>query len=76
MVVVPAVSAVTSPFAPIVATAALLEDHTPPAVALASVVVPATQTSVVPVMVPAVGSAFTVTVVVVVATHPDALVTV
>ena len=76
MVVVPAEIAVTSPFAAIVATARLLEDHTPPVVAFASVVVPVTQTSVVPVMGATTGSAFTVTVVVVVATQPDAFVTV
>ena len=76
MVAVPAVRAVTSPFAAMVATARSLEDHTPPVVVFASVVVPATQTSVVPVMGATTGSAFTVTVVVVVATQPDALVTV
>ena len=76
MVVVPAVRPVTIPSASIVATAVLEDVQVPLGTALSRSVVNPTHTSVVPAIVPAFGSAFTVTVVVAVATQPDVLVTV
>ena len=76
MVVVPAVRPVTIPSASTVATAELEDVQLPLGTALSRSVVRPTHTSVVPVIVPAFGSAFTVTVVVMVAMQPDVLVTV
>ena len=74
MVAVPAVTPVTIPDVPIVATAVLLLLHTPPVVVLLNVVVEVAQTIAVPVIVPATGSGLTVTFTVVVAV-PQLLVT-
>ena len=76
MVVVPAVRPVTIPSVSTVATVVLDEVQVPFGAALYRSVVSPTHTSVVPVIVPALGNAFTVTVVVVVAMQPDVLVTV
>jgi hypothetical protein len=76
MVAVPAATPVTTPEALTVATAVLEEDHVPPAVASASVVVEATQTEVVPVMPATVGNALTVTAAVALPEQPPAFVTV
>ena len=75
MVAVPADMPVTTPVLPIVATPELLLLHTPPALALLNVIVDASQTVVVPVIVPAFGNGLTVTTAVVLAT-PQLLVTV
>ena len=61
MVAEPAATPVTIPEAFTVATAVLLEDHVPPAVTSASVVVDPTQTAGVPVMGCTEGRALTVT---------------
>ena len=74
MVAVPAVTPVTIPDMPIVATAVLLLLHVPPVVVLLNVVVAVAQTIAVPVMVPATGSGLTVTSIVAVAV-PQLLVT-
>ena len=71
---VPAVTPVTIPDMPIVATAVLLLLHTPPVVVLLNVIVAVAQTIAVPVIVPATGNGLTVTFTVVVAV-PQLLVT-
>jgi hypothetical protein len=76
MVVVPAATPVTTPEALTVATAVLEEDHVPPAVTSARVVVDPAQTVVVPVIAATTGSALTVTVVEELAVQPDPFVTV
>ncbi len=76
MVDVPAAMPVTTPPALIVATAVLDDDQVPPAVASAKVVVRPTQTLIEPVMAATTGSGFTVTVSLIVAVQPNALVTV
>ena len=74
---VPALTPVTTPPALIVATAVLLDDHAPPVVASAKVVVEPTHTPVFPVIEATVGSGFTVTVVAAdVVEHPFKSVTV
>jgi hypothetical protein len=76
MVADPAAIAETTPEALTVATAVLLEDQAPPAVASLNAVVDPTQILVVPVMAATVGRAFTVTPVVTAVVQPLALVTV
>ncbi len=71
----PAETAVTRPVPLIVATAVAVLLHTPPPAASVSVVVPAGHSEVVPVMVPATGSGFTVTILIATAV-PQLLVTV
>jgi hypothetical protein len=70
------VTPVTTPEALTVATAVLLEDQVPPAVASLRVVVEPTQTEVVPVMAATTGSALTVIPVVTALVQPLAFVTV
>jgi hypothetical protein len=74
MVAEPAETPVTTPEALTVATAVLLEDQVPPAVASLKVVADPTQTLVVPVMAATTGRAFTVTPVVTAVVQPLALV--
>lgn len=78
IVVVPAVTPVTTPVEElIVATAVLLDVHTPPVVVLDNVVVDPEHTDVVPVIDATTGKAVTVTVVAeLVVEHPSAFVTV
>jgi hypothetical protein len=78
MVAVPAATPVITPVeAFTVATPTALLDQLPPVTVDAKVVVPATQIACVPLMVPALAGAVTVTVLVVVAgAHPPVLVTV
>lgn len=57
IIVVPALTAVTKPFASIVATEGLLEDQVPPEVAFANCEVPPRHTAVVPVIAATVGGA-------------------
>ena len=75
MVADPAATPVTTPEALTVATAVLLDDQVPPAVASASVVVEPTQTLVVPVIAATTGRALTVTPVVTAVVQPLAFVT-
>lgn len=73
----PAVKPLTTPPALIVATAVLLDDHVPPVVALAKVVVEPAHTPVLPVIEATVGSGVTVTAVAAeVVEHPFKSVTV
>ena len=72
MVEVPAVTPVTTPEALMVAFPLEL-DHVPPEVAFDKLVVAPAQTVVVPVIVPALGRAFTVTVAIVVLLQPLAV---
>ena len=74
MVVVPAATPVTTPFASIVAVAVFALDHTPPAVVLDNVVVEPAQTDVVPVIEATTGKLLIVTVVVTELVHPLELV--
>jgi hypothetical protein len=67
---------VTTPEVFTVATDVLEDDHVPPAVASARVVVNPTQTDVVPVIAATTGRAFTVTVAVELEVQPEPLVTV
>ena len=76
MVADPAATPVTTPEALTVATAVLLEDQVPPAVASLKFVVEPTQTEAVPVIAAATGRALTVTPVVTAVVQPLALVTV
>jgi hypothetical protein len=76
MVALPALTPVTIPEVPTVATPAALLDHTPLAVALAKLVVAVSQTVAVPVIAATVGKGFTVTTVVDLPIQPKALVTV
>ena len=64
MVVVPAVTPVTEPAVPTVATAVLLDDQAPPDTASVRVMLPAGQTVAEPDMLPADGVALTETVLV------------
>ena len=75
MVADPAATPVITPEALTVATAVLLEDQVPLAVASLKVVVDPTQTLVVPVMAATTGSALTVTLVVTAVVQPLAFVT-
>jgi hypothetical protein len=68
---VPAATPLTTPVLPTVAMPVALLLHVPPVVALLSVVVLPAVTVAVPVIVPADGKGFTVTVVVALAVHPD-----
>ena len=74
IVVVPAATPVTSPFASIVAVAVLAVDQVPPVVAFANVSVAPTQSVVVPVMAATVGNALIVTVSVTALVQPFELV--
>ena len=68
MVAEPAATALTAPAVPTVATPVLEDDHMPPAAASDRVTVLPTQADDKPAMVPALATAFTVTVLLVVAT--------
>jgi hypothetical protein len=76
IVAIPATTPVTTPEVETLATEALADDHTPPVVALSSVVFAPTQTFVAPVSAAIVGKALTVTTVeAAVAEQPAAFVT-